>query len=141
MRVAFENTFQEPTMTVKPHFCALVDDLCALVEKYRTDSVGICWDTGHARLQYGDRDMDALRIAGKKVICTHIHDNYYNQDLHGLPFTGNIHWKNFMATLKEIGYTGDLSFEFVYDRLPKALALDYLKLVYRSGEYLLYDLK
>ena len=137
MRVAFENTFQEPTMTVKPHFCALVDDLLEIVEKYNTEAVGICWDTGHARLQYGDRDMDALKLAGDKVICTHIHDNYYNQDLHGFPFTGNIHWKNFMETLSEIGYRGDLSFEFVYDRLPNALALDYLKLIYRSGEYLL----
>ena len=140
MRVAFENTFQESTMTVKPHFGSVVDDLCKLVEKYRTDAVGICWDTGHARLQYGDRDMDALKIAGEKVICTHIHDNYYNQDLHGFPFTGNIHWKNFMATMKEIGYEGDLSFEFVYDRLPNALAPDYLKLIYRSGEYLLHGM-
>jgi hypothetical protein len=41
-----------------------------------------------------------------------------------------------MQTLKDIGYTGDLSLEFVYDRLPKALAPDYLKLLYRTGEYL-----
>jgi len=137
MRVAFENTFQESTMTVKPHFGSVVDDLLSLVEKYGTESVGICWDTGHARLQYGDRDMDALKIAGDRVICTHIHDNYYNQDLHGFPFTGTINWKSFMTVLKEIGYGGDLSFEFVYDRLPRALALDYLKLIYRSGEYLM----
>ncbi len=141
MRVAFENTFQEPTMTVKPHFCALADDLLELVGKYATEAVGICWDTGHAKLQYGDRDMDVLKIAGDKVICTHIHDNYYNQDLHGFPFTGNIHWKKFMKTLSEIGYKGDLSFEFVYDRLPRALALDYLKLIYRSGEYLIHEIK
>lgn len=140
MRVAFENTFQEPTMTIKPHFCSLADELFTLVERYRTDTVGICWDTGHAKVQYGERDLDALKLVGEKVICTHVHDNYYNQDLHGFPFTGNIHWKNFMATLREIGYKGDLSFEFVYDRLPKALALDYLKLIYRTGEYLLNEI-
>ena len=137
MRVAFENTFQEPTKTDKPHFSALADELLALVERYQTDIVGICWDTGHAKVQYGDQDMNALKLVGEKVICTHIHDNYYNQDLHGFPFTGNIHWKAFMSTLKEIGYQGDLSFEFVYDHLPKALAPDYLKLLYRSGEYML----
>ncbi len=140
MRVAFENTFQEPTMTKKPHFGAIVDELCTFVERYRTDTVGICWDTGHARVQYGAHDMDALRIAGEKVICTHIHDNYYDQDLHGFPFTGNINWKEFMATLREIGYQGDLSFEFVYDQLPRSLALDYLKLIYRSGEYMLHEI-
>ena len=65
-----------------------------------------------------------------------MHDSYYNQDLHGFPFTGNVDWKTFMETLKKIGYKGDLSFEFVYDRIPKALAPDYMKILYRSGEYL-----
>ena len=87
-------------------------------------------------MQYEDREIEALKIAGNRVICTHIHDNYYNQDLHGFPFTGNVDWKGLMQTLHEIGYAGDLSFEFVYDRLPKALAPDYLKLLYRTGEYL-----
>lgn len=140
MRVAFENTFQEPTRTSRPRFGALVDELCALVERYQTDVVGICWDMGHARVQYGTQDMNALKIVGDKVICTHIHDNYYEQDLHGFPFTGNIDWKAFMAILKDIGYQGDLSFEFVYDHLPKGLAPDYLKLIYRSGEYMLHEL-
>ena len=97
-----------------------------------------CWDTGHARVQYGARENEALLIAGERVICTHIHDNYYNQDLHGFPFTGNVDWKTFMTTLKKIGYQGDLSFEFVYDRLPKALAPDYMKILYKTGEYLLH---
>lgn len=136
MRVAFENTFQEASKLNRPHFSSFVEELCALVDSYHTDSVGICWDTGHARMQYEDRENEALKIAGSRVICTHIHDNYYNQDLHGFPFTGNVHWKNLMLTLQDIGYTGDLSFEFVYDRLPKALAPDYLRLLYRTGEYL-----
>ena len=140
MKVAFENTFQEATMTIKPHFGSIVDDLCALVNRYQSDSVGICWDTGHARVQYGARDMDALKVAGERVICTHIHDNYYDQDLHAFPFLGNIDWKKLMETLKEISYRGDLSFEFVYDHLPKALAPDYLKLLYRTGEYLLREI-
>ena len=136
MRIAFENTFQEATKLNRPHYCAFVEDLCELVDRYHTKEVGICWDTGHAKVQYEERDIDALKIAGSRVICTHIHDNYYNQDLHGFPFTGNIHWKDLMQTLHDIDYKGDLSFEFVYDRLPKALAPDYLKLLYRTGEYL-----
>ena len=139
MRVAFENTFQEATKLNRPHYCAFAEDLCELVDRYDTQTVGICWDTGHAKVQYEDRDIEAMKIAGKRIICTHIHDNYYNQDLHGFPFTGNIHWKNLMQTLNDIGYGGDLSFEFVYDRLPKALAPDYLKLLRRTGEYLIHE--
>ena len=136
MRVAFENTFQESTKLNRPHYCAFVEDLCALVDSYGTKNVGICWDSGHAKVQYYERDIDALRLAGDRVICTHIHDNYFSQDMHAFPFLGEIHWKDFMQTLKDIGYTGDLSLEFVYDRLPKALAPDYLKLLYRTGAYL-----
>ena len=136
MKVAFENTFQEATILDRPHFGSAVEDLCALVDSYHADHVGICWDTGHARMQYGDRENEALLVAGERVICTHVHDSYYNQDLHGFPFTGNVDWKTFMETLKKIGYKGDLSFEFVYDRIPKALAPDYMKILYRSGEYL-----
>ena len=136
MKVAFENVFQEASKLNRPHFSSFVEDLCELVDRYQTEKVGICWDTGHARVQYEERDIEALQIAGGRVICTHIHDNGFNQDLHGFPFTGNIHWKNLMQTFQNIGYQGDLSFEFVYDRLPKALAPDYLKLLYRTGEYL-----
>lgn len=136
MRVAFENTFQEASKLNRAHFCSFVEDLCALVDSYHADHVGICWDTGHAKVQYEDRDTEALKIAGSRIICTHIHDSGFNQDLHGFPFTGNVHWKDLMQTLQAIGYTGNLSFEFVYDRLPKALAPDYLKLLYRTGEYL-----
>ena len=138
MRVAFENTFQEATILDRPHFGSAVNELCALVDRFDTKFVGICWDTGHARMQYGARENEALLVAGERVICTHVHDNYYNQDLHGFPFTGNVDWKIFMETLAKIGYKGDLSFEFVYDRIPKALAPDYMKILYRSGEYLLH---
>lgn len=141
MRVAFENTFQETHLTARPHFSSILDDLLETVNKYNTKAVGICWDAGHAKLQYGDYDMASLEMCGEKVICTHIHDNYYNQDLHAFPFMGNIHWKNLMATLKKINYQGDFSFELGYNHLPKELALDYLKLLYRSGEYLIHGIK
>lgn len=137
MRVAFENTFQEWSRIKTPHYGALVEDLCAFVDRFATNSVGICWDTGHAHVQYGKQDVNALKVAGDRVICTHIHDNYYDEDLHCFPFMGEIDWKTLMATLREIGYRGDFSFELVYDRLPKALAPDYLKLLYRTGEYML----
>lgn len=134
MRVAFENVFEEKGGN--PRFCSLIEDLCELVDKFNTDTVGICWDTGHAKVQYEEQGVEALKIAGKRVIATHIHDNYYQKDLHCFPFMGQINWQQLMQTLSQIGYQGDLTFEMVYDRIPKALAPDYLKLLYRSGEYL-----
>lgn len=140
MRVAFENTFQEAGMVTQPHFCSLVDDLLALVDRYHTDAVGICWDTGHAKMQYKNKDMAALKEVIDRVICTHIHDNYYEKDLHCFPCMGTVQWKELMEILRNANYQGDFSFELVYDRLPKALAPDYLKLLYRTGEYLINEL-
>ena len=137
MRVAFEDVFQDGDPIKETRYCSFVEDLCALVDKYNTDKVGICWDSGHAKLQYGDEHIKALKVAGSRVISTHIHDNYYDKDLHTFPFMGNTNWREFMKTLREIDYKGDFTFELVYDQLPKELAPDYLKLLYKSGEYLI----
>ena len=136
MRVAFENLFQGDDPASPPRYCSVAEDLCRLADKYNTDTVGVCWDSGHGKVQYGPCHVEALKAAGSRVIATHIHDNYYNRDLHCFPFMGDTDWQAFMQALGGIGYKGDLTFEMVYDRLPKALAPDHLKLLYRSGEYL-----
>lgn len=136
MKVAFENVFDEKEVAKGWRYCSFVDDLCDLVDKYKSDHVGICWDTGHASAQYKYKNIEAMRVAGKRIIATHIHDNIYDLDLHMFPFLGEINWKELMLALKEIGYEGDFSLELVYDRIPKALAPDYLKVLYKSAEYL-----
>ncbi|MBR4866896.1 MAG: sugar phosphate isomerase/epimerase [Clostridia bacterium] len=137
MQVAFETVFQDMDPLEKPRHCSLVEELCALVDLYASPTVGICWDSGHAKVQYGVSQPNLLKIAGKRVISTHIHDNYYGKDLHTFPFMGDTDWKKLMETFAAIGYTGDLTFELVYDRLPRALAPDYLKLLHTSGEMLM----
>lgn len=137
MQVAFETVFQDMDPLEKPRHCSLVEELCSLVDLYASPTVGICWDSGHAKVQYGVSQPNLLKIAGKRVISTHIHDNYYGKDLHTFPFMGDTDWKRLMETFGAIGYTGDLTFELVYDRLPRALAPDYLKLLHTSGEMLM----
>lgn len=137
MRVAFETVFQDMDPQKEPRHCSLVEELCALVDQFGTPEVGICWDTGHAKVQYGVSQLNVLKIAGKRVISTHIHDNYYGKDLHTFPFMGGTDWKRLMETFGTIGYTGDLTLEMVYDRLPRAIAPDYLRLLHTSGEMLM----
>lgn len=137
MRVAFETVFQDMDPLEKPRHCSLVEELCALVDLYASPSVGICWDSGHAKVQYGISQPNVLKTAGKRVIATHIHDNYYGKDLHTFPFMGDTDWKRLMENLLAIGYGGDLTFEMVYDRLPRTLAPAYLKLLFASGEMLM----
>ena len=136
MRVAFEDLFEDDP-TEPPRFCSEVEDLCRLVDKYDPNLVGICWDSGHAKVHYGDKHIDALKVAGSRIIATHIHDNYYDKDLHLFPFMGDLDWPAFIQTLRQTGYKGDFTYELVYDQLPKALAPDYITLLRKSGEYIL----
>ena len=100
-------------------------------------NVKCCWDFGHAKCAFGKEEMiNALREVGKYVVCTHVHDNYYEKDLHLVPFLGDTDWNANMAALKAAGYAGDLSFEFVYGYLPDCLIPEWMKYVYRTGETL-----
>ncbi len=68
-------------------------------------SVGLNVDTGHANL--GDMDpATAIRMAGPRLITTHLQDNFGERDDHLPPGLGKIDWPSVVAALREIGYNG-----------------------------------
>ena len=100
------------------------------------DLVIICYglnDSNGTKQEY----LDALKQIGPYLCCTHVHDNYYEKDLHLTPFLGNIKWEEHMKYLAESGYQGKFSFELVYGAYPDALLGKWLKHVHEVGEYLL----
>ena len=94
-------------------FGAGPEDLLELVSRLGSSQFGICWDTGHANL-CGIDQAQALRMIGSQLKSTHIADNDGQTDQHIAPFFGKIDWKTVVQTLKEIGYTGDFTFETPY---------------------------
>ena len=80
--------------------------------------VGICWDTGH---EHCYSDLDFIDLYGDRLIGTHINDNLgrsdssgrndSKDDLHLLPFDGEIDWKEIARRLKSTGFEGPLTFE------------------------------
>jgi sugar phosphate isomerase/epimerase len=81
---------------------------------------GVCLDAFHLNIE--EEDMyDAIRLAGKRLFDFHVADN--NRFAAGL---GQLDWKKIVATLKEIGYDGALTNEFVapVDRTPAAKYAD-----------------
>ena len=138
--VAVENLFEDkafPEIDGKNRYTARVEELLAVIERFHTPEVGCCWDFGHARCAFGDGMLDALRQAAPYLVCTHVHDNNHREDQHLLPFLGEIDWEAHMALLREHGYQGKLSFEFVYGRIPDALIPSCLETARRAGETLL----
>jgi len=86
------------------------DALVALIEDAADwPMVGICVDTGHARL-LGD-PADAVEAASGHVIATHLNDNRGSRDDHLVPYDGSIDWGRTLLAFQKIGYAGPWTFE------------------------------
>lgn len=135
MKVAFENTM---TSARQPSFCSTPEELIALTEKFAdSGAVGICWDLGHGNVMFDPNSIEEMAKTKDWLISTHVHDNYFGSDMHGIPFMGNLDWEKAMKTLKDMDYKGDLTFEFVYKNYPDALFMDIMRFAYKAGNYLL----
>ena len=77
---------------------------------------GVCLDAFHLNIE--EEDMyEAIRLVGKRLFDFHVADN--NRFAAGL---GQLDWPKIIGTLKEIGYDGAVTNEFVapVDRTPAA---------------------
>lgn len=94
--------------------------LQALMERYRDrPHIGYCWDSGHDHCY--PHKLDFLQSFGDRLIMTHIHDNLGVRDpdgvpttlddLHLLPYDGNIHWESTIGRLKNLPKQKILNFE------------------------------
>ena len=81
---------------------------------------GVCLDAFHLNIEESDI-YDAIRLAGDRLFDFHVADN--NRFAAGL---GHLDWARIVATLKEVGYDGALTNEFVapVDRTPATMYPD-----------------
>ena len=77
-------------------------------------NVKLCYDVGHENCF--PNSMDVLDKYGNRLKTLHIHDNDGNDDLHGIPFDGNVDYDRFIAKLKELDYYGVISLEIMKPR-------------------------
>ena len=109
--IALENLPSFPGIIPQmPFYTSNYEDLAVLHDSFHTDNVSVCWDTGHANMMHFDQ-ADAIRFMGKRIGCTHIHNNFCREDLHLPPDDGNIKWNEVMGAFREIGYTGPFTLE------------------------------
>ncbi len=81
---------------------------------------GVCLDAFHINIEESDM-YEAIRLAGDRLFDFHVADN--NRFAAGL---GHLDWAKIVGTLKEIGYDGALTNEFVapVDRTPATMYPD-----------------
>jgi sugar phosphate isomerase/epimerase len=103
----------EPLNRFETYILNRADQALALAEAVGPDC-GVCLDAFHLNIE--DEDMYAsIRKAGKRLYDFHVADNNRMA-----PGQGSLDWKKIVKTLKETGYDGALTVEFVapVDRTP-----------------------
>lgn len=86
-------------------------DILRFVKTINDEHFKICLDTGHANV-FDDLSVgDAVRLLEDEIRAFHIHDNFWNVDMHLSPFYGTIDWTDFAKSLKDISYQGVFSLE------------------------------
>ena len=137
--IAIENLWD---LNIAPlrRYTTTAEELVDLVDSLRMDfnNVGICWDVEHADIMKQAQEP-ALRMIGSRLKATHISDNVGIDYDHVLPYSGYTGWEAFMKILKEIKYSGDLTYEIhrYTSQLPDPLVPAALRYSVEVGNYLL----
>ena len=115
-----------------------------LNDKYQSEVLGFCFDTGHANL-VGLNPETFISTLGDHLKVLHIHDNDGMSDLHQIPFTftrtrenlPSTDWEGFVRGLKNIHFQGTLSFETapVLSAFPQEMKQDVLAFIAGIGAY------
>ena len=109
--IAVENLPIFPQVAfVRPLYSYNPDHLIELVDYFADPHMGACWDFGHAHLTEGSQ-APRLELLGKRIVCTHIHNNWGLHDDHAPPLYGDIDWQEAMEGMAKIGYQGPLTLE------------------------------
>lgn len=103
----------EPLNRFETYFISRAAQALALAEAVGPDC-GVCLDAFHLNIEEANM-LDAIRSAGSRLVDFHIADN--NRLACGM---GALDWPAIVGALKEIGYDGALTVEFVapIDRTP-----------------------
>ncbi|MDP4152051.1 MAG: sugar phosphate isomerase/epimerase [Bacillota bacterium] len=123
---------------IRRRFTAIADELCELIDSFKDESVGACWDFGHGNQIYKDQKR-AIRKVGSRLRATHLNDNRGRTDAHTLPFvSGTTDWEECLPVLSEIDYDGDLVYEVKCGvNLPNQLKDDFATLAVEIGKHCL----
>ena len=114
-------------------YCQTAEELCDVADAL---GIGICWDFGHANIS-GVKQSKGLAYVGKRLKVLHVNDNFSGDDIHILPFTGNVDWRDAMHGLALAEFDGLLNFELSVARVPDDLRGDFAKYVSHAADELM----
>lgn len=110
IKIAMENLPRHET-TRPGHSMAELQKLIADFPEH----VGLCMDIGHTVIS-GHDPVSELRIAADRLFTLHLHDVDGKNDRHWVPGKGIINWKEFIAELDKINFSGTRIIEAIATR-------------------------
>jgi sugar phosphate isomerase/epimerase len=117
---------------------SVAEQIDKLNEMAGREAFGFCLDTGHMYL-VGKRFETFVPIIGKRLKMLHVNDNDGVLDRHLAPFAGQVNWADFIASMRAVGYRGDISFEtyaqFIKPGISEAFLPEVLRHVCAIGKY------
>ena len=118
-----------------PSACGTAEAFCEMVDMVSSPNFIACLDIGHAHMENAPTSPVLIRALGDRLKALHVHDNDFIRDAHGLPFSGKIDWDEVIKALRDVGYSGDFTFEVDFGKCPKELAFDTLVRLEKMGRY------
>ena len=124
--------------------CARAEEAIMYIDALNAEAgekiFGFCLDTGHANL-VGTNMREYIKKLGDRLICLHLHENDRVYDEHTIPYTHvcpGLDWESVIEGLREVGYSGALSFETFtgVGLMPKEVRPEVLKLISSIGRYM-----
>lgn len=110
----------EPLNRFETNFLNRHDQALKLAEDANESNLGVCLDAFHINIEEAD-PYQAILTTGSKLVDFHVADNNRRP-----PGEGTWDWAKLISTLKQAGYNGPLTAEFVvpFDRSPLSAKMD-----------------
>ncbi len=139
INVALENMWQSTGSIINHSTCSKAEEFIRYLDELNSPCFVACLDIGHAALVREDPAEFIKKLGAKRLKALHVHDVDGTHDLHTLPYYGSVNWEKTMKALKEIGYTGELTYEAdgFMAKLPAELWADAEKLMCKVGRHLI----
>lgn len=103
------NAAQQADVTIAFENLVFLEHLDFVFNNISSEKIGVCFDSGHQNCF--NKDKNILREYSNKIVAVHLHDNDGINDLHMIPFDGNIYWQQVMADLKNSSFRSALTLE------------------------------
>lgn len=144
IKVAVENMWQYPSHPIIGHStCSTAEEFIKYMDAIDPAWFVACFDIGHAEI-VKQKPEDFIRKLGHDRLKTlHVHDVNGLTDTHTIPYFGMVDWDKVTEALKDINYSGDLTYEISYPlhNVPEELVPPMLSLMVSTGRYLIKKIK